>query len=237
MNLSDALKNLKEFFLEFLGYFLPGFTFIFLLCILFKEDVIHSFYQSIQNSGIDTNFAFVFLSYILGYIIYGINIYTNELIENIGKWLPFLKKHIGISKNEIIKKIMESFEYNATKEIVNNKFGKDSIDLGFSGYRNYAMSVIGGDKVQTIYTFMFRADLCSHLMIICRIIGSLGLISSLLFLFNCENDYINNSKGHTILFITLIFVSFFLKKTSTRFLSIALRICFPMFLSKIYFDK
>lgn len=231
MNLGDALKNLKEFFLEFLGYFLPGFTFIFLLGILLKKERIISLLDSFQNTEIDVNFIFIFLSYILGYIIYGFNIFVKNQSKYLVTKFPVL---IGIgilnnSKNKIIEDFKGSFEYKTTKEIINTKFGKEDIDLGFNGYRNYAMSVIGDEKVQTIYTFMLRADLCCHLRIVCGIIGSLGILFSISEIFIKNNNLINHTVSHFSFYIILILGMHFFNNSYKRFVSIALRIGFSMF--------
>ena len=255
MNLGDALKNLNEFFLEFLGYFLPGFTFIFLISILLKDSIVKIILDSIKTSEINSTFLFVFASYILGYIIYGINLYFNSFLynyqknedndENLPFWKKLLNKEQWIDKwkyffrnhrKEIEKSIIQSKQYLIAKYIINSKFTKEETDLGFSGYRSIAMSIVGKENVQTIYTFMFRADLCYHLKTSCLIVGILGLIICGLKRVGIDLIFVNNSMSFLFFYIILIIIAYFLNRTSHRFLSIALRISFSMFLSKIYFN-
>lgn len=222
MSLGDALKNLNEFFLEFLGFFLPGFTFIFLFGLFIESKVLSSILTFIKATEINTSFLFVFLSYIIGYVIYGINLSTNKICNH---------------RATIEEKIQESEEYKISKKVIDSKFTTENMDLKVNGYRSIAMSVIGKENVQTIYTFMFRADLCSHLKIVCIIVGIFGILSFSNGLSGFGTPFVNNPIQHYAFCITLFVIAFFLTKTSRRFLSIALRIGFSMFLSKIYFDK
>jgi hypothetical protein len=237
MNLADALKSLKEFFLEFLGYFLPGFTFIFLLGLVLADDIVDTIFQKRVLQIVDNTYVLVFISYLFGYVIYGADLSRKVVFNFISRQIPKqsrqIKKLLGMkSRKDMETIISSSFEYETTKAIINNKFGNLEVDLGFSGYRNYAMSTISSDDIQKIYTFIFRGELCKHIGLI---FFSTGLVCIAIKL--CGFQTIKVSTLYTILYVGLMMSGYFLQRSAERFTLIGLKIGFSIFLSNQYFKK
>ena len=83
-----------------------------------------------------------------------------------------------------------------------------------------------------IYTFMFRSDLSKHLAFISFALGFVGLTFVALDYFWLEISVFKTSKLYIVIYSILIFVTYYLAKTYSTFLSIAYRIPLSIFLAK-----
>ena len=246
MNFADALKTVKEFFLEFLGFFLPGFIFLLIVGITLTPEFVNEKMSNTLVANFDRTYLLIFVSYIIGYMVYGmdlvrehINKYASESFPKIGQW--FKRFFNIVSRRDIENQIEASPEYKITKELVNSTLSKDpdNWDLRFNGYRNFAMSDISQSEVNVIHTFMFRYDLCSNLSLVTLVCSFSGIILTVvdLSIKNLEFKAVNTSWAALFMYFVLLISSYFLEVTSKRFLAISLKVAFPMFLAKKYFKS
>lgn len=233
MDLSKLIEGIKEFFLEILGFLLPGITLLFLLSFFINSDQTKLFAKIP-----DTNHWIILIfGYISGYIIYGMALIRDKYLN---KFFNFFKKKIEI---DILKeKITKSEEFEIAKEIFNNLIGKNleqqnKIDsLSFHSMRSLAMSYTP-ESDKKIYTFMFRADLCNHLNIVAILISVCGLLNSMIYHFGIRIHVFHIESKYIICYFLLLIVSYFLNLTRNRFLSIAYAIPFSIFIAKFYYLK
>lgn len=234
MKLSDVIDALKAFFFDILGYLIPGFYALILLSYCINTKLQFGDYQS-NNISLDNQYIVLLFSYLLGYVIYSTNSLTDFLIK-----LKFLKIK---SQEDIEKSIEKGFEFEQAKKAIfelwvdnqNNTVIDNNSLSAFKArnLRNIVMSYIPEDDTK-IYTFMFRSELCKN-------ISSFSIIFSITALFFLginlifKNVYVfNNGLKFFILYIIIFVCSIFLLKTRMRFLDIAYRIPFSIFLSKYY---
>lgn len=215
MNLSNAILILKDFFLEVLGFFLPGFSLLFLLKISLTN------FQLLDLPGEEGNelngFMIFFLAYVLGYIIYGLGL----LIDKIFKCWSF--------KNGVFDEIRNSSTFHQARISLKKIEPEiESIPEEPRPLRNILMSYAPEADVK-IYTFMFRSDLCFHIGILLFIVGVCGLIASLL----SQDVFITNHENIT-LYIFMIASACFLQLARKRFFSIAHRLIYPIFIAKVH---
>ena len=190
----NFVSALKEFFLEILGYLLPGLSIFFLLSLVLKEEVKEYFAFLLQNEY--SLWTVIGLSYVLGYILFGVSLLTekvflvvwnpyNKLLKWLKqkiKWLHSLLRFMSFNNStELNKSIKESPEFKLSKQILgtllnsNEKFTFDTNDMTVSQVRNLAMSYVPhvNDK---IYIFMFRSELANHIGNAVMIFGLIGII-------------------------------------------------------------
>ena len=242
MDLSKLMEGIKEFFLEILGFLLPGISFIFLLAFFINHNFI-KLDSALLKADIWLILTF---SYIMGYIIYGMAL----MRDNILKWIfklsgkKILKRFKLLSGkkikiDEIVNNIKKSEEFDISKNILRELIKKPSenqkkIDgLGFYSMRSLAMSY-APETDKKIYTFMFRADLCNHLSIVVITLGTLGILNSLCYLLGLKFQILCINYKFIIGYIVLLLISYFLNLTRNRFLDIAYRIPFSIFIAKYY---
>ena len=242
MKVSDLINAIKEFFLDFLGYFAPGFFLIILLSFFVKEEyfiVTPSFITSEVS-----NVVFVFLAYIIGYFIYStsasfINRYL--FILNGLSRVKGLKRLRIESKEDISLKLEDDSNVELCHEKLaliwkREKISEDKIQkllnkIKAVHLRNIVMSYIPESDTK-IYTFMFRSILSRHIAFISFTVGSVGVISSIMEYCGCISSVMKTSLSHFILYLCLIVFTFFLAKSYSMLLSIAYRIPMAIFLAK-----
>jgi hypothetical protein len=230
VDLSKLIEGIKEFFLEILGFLLPGVILLFLLSFFVNSDQTKLFSNFVKSN----HWIILMFGYILGYIIYGMALTRDKFLNKL--FNIFEKK----TEVEIIKEnITKSKEVGITKEIFNNLIGKkleqkDKIDsLSFNGMRSLAMSYTP-EADKKIYTFMFRADLCNHLNIVAVLIGISGLLNSIICCLGIRIPLFYTESKYVICYSLLLMISYFLNLTRNRFLAIAFKIPFSIFIAKFY---
>jgi len=222
MEISKTLEDIGKFFNEILGYLLPGLV-LFLLTYYFLDPT------QVQKDKpfFDLNiWLILFSSYILGYIVYAISYYLNDLFKN----TKYFKKDEEIIKSKIqeldefiisVKKIKELIPIIETQK------------MDFHSVRNFAMAYVP-EVDQKIYTFMFRADLFKHLKDIFLIISFWGIIAYLSKL-SLNNTLLFDTQEYNIVIIVLLLIlTYPLNEGKKRFLGIAYKIQFNIFLAKSY---
>lgn len=243
MKVTDAIAAMKEFFLEILGFLLPGLTFLLLTYFFLDKELqqqIDTFLSKEQASTI-----VVIVSYVLGYVLFGISC-SFQSLQNKNKpsiIFNFLRKvHILETKSKTSNlevSIKKSPLYKITLDILNSilKIQKDELSsMPFREVRNIAMSYVP-EADRKIYNFMFRSELSDKVGFALKIIAFLGLCSCLLSLieypFKFRDYMILKTNGIIFIhYLLLLIIAYFLKETKDRFYSIAMRIVFPIFVAK-----
>ncbi|WP_367390120.1 hypothetical protein [Lewinella sp. LCG006] len=242
MKFSEALLIVKEFFLEVLGFLIPGLIFVFILSVTLNDKILNE--VSVKIDGSYQAPLLILIAYVLGYIIYGASEFRDSIFS--GKiyygWcvLKWYKKHqpdkdwslqsFEAFQDNLYKKIKEGEAWKLSNQLlrVHLKNFDYQINERVRDVRNLLMSYISESDNTKIYTFTFRADLCRHLstvFIFYVILGGVLFFSARLKpLLACNQ----NSCILTFCFILVIF-TIFLGKTRRRFYSIAIRVPFSMF--------
>jgi hypothetical protein len=222
MDLSKSLEEISKFFNEILGYLLPGITLIILIDFFLDPNQVN---EKLVIS--DTNILMLlFLSYVCGYVVYGLSLVLNNLKSKI----KFVKNDEALIK----VKISKQEDYRMTCEVLQKLIpGLDINKLKFNDIRNFAMAYVP-EIDQKIYTFMFRSDLFKHTRDIFLIVSFWGLISYLTETF-FNNTLLFNTNGINVyLLIILVVLIFPLNEGKKRFLTIAYKIQFNIFLAKAH---
>lgn len=193
MEVKDVTASLKEWFFDLAGLFLPGATLIFVLNLIYKNQLHLSDISQYYNQDIKVNFAYVVTAYVAGYIVYGLSSFIDSVFD--------LGNKIGWSRvpsklHERRKIINSSNEYSLFKKLMLLKSPAEAqADLtiflkvdNFDEIRNLAMSY-SPESDSKIYNFSFRAEICNHLGTVFIIISIVGVIASVwttrsLFLFS-----------------------------------------------------
>jgi hypothetical protein len=234
MKISDIIDAIKAFFLDFLGYFLPGIYALLILTYI----VTPSYHFNTTAIGfISSGYEYVavlLFAYILGYAIYSLEL--SELVSKV--------KFLGIkTSSQIEAEIKAGLEFDLCKKVLTeiwiDKNGASILsasslnNMNTRNLRSIVMSYIPDSDIK-IYTFMFRSDLCKHISSCSILFGSLGLSVSLMHSLFGWSTFLNTGKEYTCTYFLLLIGSYFLLKSRSRFLSIAYKIPFSIFLSKFY---
>lgn len=242
MKFSEALLIIKEFFLEVLGFLIPGLIMLILPVFILKghaQDGIFSIFDEKYHLYIVILFA-----YVLGYTIYG----ASEMLESV-KWdrekgkLQFFLGYCFFSSYKL--KLEESIGTSTNFKTAKKKLAEiggiegHNSDIKVRQVRNLAMSFISKAEKSGIYTFTFRSDLCRHLSTVLKCYISVTIILMILNLIpsisKALDDYLILNKIWFFIVLIAFFSIFilFLEKTRRRFYSIAHRIPYSMFIATI----
>ncbi|RYX87830.1 hypothetical protein EON73_00345 [bacterium] len=220
--IKGLIESLKEFIWDVLGYFLPGIYLIILLSVIVKpEYFLKSPLLAEKDEGI--NLIIVIISYILGYVIYGVG----EIKEN---WLRDKS-----FREKVQRRIAGSSNYKMASELLQKKLDTAIIptqiaNLNMKEVRNLAMSyVLESDK--KVYTFMFRSDVARHIANSSLITGTVCVLAGIVQLRFLKFNVVHFDGLHVILYLFLIGVFFVLNATRNRFYEMAMSIPFSIFIS------
>ncbi|TDO29228.1 hypothetical protein [Sediminibacterium goheungense] len=234
MKTSDIIDAIKVFFLDFLGYLLPGLYAIFLLTYIINPSIQFNF-ESIPFIKGNEQFVIFLFAYLSGYVIYSIDFsdYITKKVKLLGIKTPL----------QIEAEISGQLEFQECKSVINRLWKDQSgspilttaqlTNLNVRNLRNIVMSYIPESDTK-VYTFMFRSDLCKHLSSFSLLLGLFGLLSCLYTSFLNWFSFFNTGLYNVFIYCILIIGSLLLMKTRSRFLSIAYKIPFSIFLSKFY---
>lgn len=275
MKIDDAIETLKDFFLDIIGYLIPGLILLGSV-YLFLKDEYQERLVSLFNFPENYRSAFIIIiGYVLGYVIYAVGMMLDELkkiirlksiwklftkyicklfnkyklLKNSVNKIPtsitqkvkgLLKIFVNKIPADIVQEVKNSFEFKATLAAIKELQKADHLtadrnieNTDVLQLRSQAMSYVpASDK--KIYTFMFRSELCNYISVVFKLVPLSFLCGyaikqllnvELLFSYSCANSMIA---------ILLFIFSFLLQKTRIRFLSIAYKIPFSIFLSERY---
>jgi hypothetical protein len=240
MKFSEAILVIKEFFLDLLGYLIPGLiTFILLFLFLEKnhKDYLLELFNNIPYSGQ----AIIIISYVTGYVIYGITISKDKFIGLINIQTNWLSKKLNlknlfkiIEPKDIVERIVNSKEFNLSHEYLSKRLNQ-KLPKEISFMRSIAMSFV--PEVDTkIYRFTFRAELSSNTNTIFLIFSILGILSFIQLRLG-YNPLLKTSIYYFISYIILFIFAYSLHNTRIRFLQIAKIIIFTIYIAKHIQDE
>lgn len=247
MDLSKTLEEIGKFFNEILGYLLPGFTFNLMVYLTLNP----KYFPLLNEQYLLNPWVVIFLSYIMGYCIYGITISRDTLLKILfaNKFLIKLKilyiKVLQFFKSKkvyhdpktlidnIINVVSRSEEFRLTKTYLIEQVDEDINNWEFNSVRNLVMSYMP-EMDQKIYTFMFRSELGNHIGFVFFLFGLWLLLSRITSdLFDNTILIKQNLLDHLYDPFLIILLSYFFHITRKRFLLIAYKIPFSIFISKI----
>jgi hypothetical protein len=228
MDAENIITAIKEFFLEILGFLIPGIILITLVLIQFNNFNFIKYQTFYKENYI----LLIFIAYSLGYVIYGVSLTRDEFFKWLSKY-TIIK--IRTVQEKAIGEITTKNTFERALEIINKKSNTQHKIEDFNEARNYAISGIPSSDTIKVYTNMFRADLCDHLQAALSLILSLGLLNLLVSFFSpYENLLFCNSIDHLIyIYIPSLISIYFLGKTRYRYFTIAYKIPFSMYIEKI----
>lgn len=237
--MEDALKSVKEFIWDVVGYLIPGFLLIIVLNLILLPKI------GIENKFLFDwktfqNYLIIVVSYVLGYVIYSLTIYKIKLqnfmidiIVSICNWLERTKCKLIVSNklaeyliNDIKKKHSESWKQNAissstfkaAKDFLKNSNYSEVDNMQFNEVRNVLMSR-NPDMDQKVYTFMFRSSLFDHISTISIIVCALALMQ--LFI---DFKFLKTDLMFKVFYCLLIIIIPLLGNSKRIFYSIAQRL-------------
>lgn len=240
MNLSNTLEDIGKFFNEILGYLLPGLTLVYLVDFFVGGQRVD---LSIASNGV---WLVLLMSYVSGYLVYGLSIVegtiygklrgvlcahkkVRRLLSKAFERCPFWE---GAMVDRITTRIQMSEEYRITvmqlKKLIPEM---DTQKLNFHSVRNFAMAYVP-EVDQKIYTFMFRSDLFEHTKTILMAVSLWGLAGYGSHLFFNNNLMFKVSGYNWVFIVAMLLLTYPLNQGKKRFLDIAYRIQFNIFLAK-----
>lgn len=193
--MEDALKSVKEFIWDVVGYLIPGFLLIIVLNLILLPKI------AIENKflfdwKIIQDYLIIVVSYVLGYVIYSLTIYKiktqNFLIDIISyicnkldssyfklivsnKLAKYFINDIKLKHSDSWKqKATNSSTFKAAKDFLKTNNYSEVDNMQFNEVRNVLMSR-NPDMDQKVYTFMFRSSLFDHISTISIIVCLLAL--------------------------------------------------------------
>jgi hypothetical protein len=210
--MENIFGSIKEFIWDIIGYLIPGALVLVLLNIIFNIELK-------TDTG---HFLFIIISYIIGYVIYGLNVFIYErssrscyrtIIEEMVKERP----EYDISLKKVNEKLIKNFDKNTSIRVL----------------RSIIMSYIP-ESDSKIYTFTFRSELANSCATVCLIFGLIGLICKFFscILTNIIELNMNLSFNYVIFYIILLVSSYFLHFTRDKFYKMSISLPFSIFTSK-----
>jgi hypothetical protein len=237
--MEDALKSVKEFIWDIIGYLIPGFLLIIVFNLIIEPKL------SVKNNfffdwKLFQSYLIVIVSYALGYIIYSLTIFKikvqNFFIDILSKstnylsttFLKFLvnnklaeyfindirSKHSNYWKS----KFVNSSTFKSAKDFLKTNSLSEVDNMEFNEVRNILMSR-NPEMDQKVYTFMFRSSLFDHISTISILICM--LVSTQLFI---DFKFIKTDLIFKIFYCLLIPIIPLLGNSKRFFYSIAQRL-------------
>lgn len=246
MDFSKTFEEVGKFFNEILGYLLPGFIFNLMIYLTIDPE----YFPLLKNEYLLNVWVVILLSYIMGYFVYGITlgrdiilkkIYSNKVFTTLLE-IYFKALHlVGLGKGyHLPRTVLEntvnfasnSKEFIITKSFLNQQIANNVEEWNFNSVRSLVMSYIP-EADQKIYTFMFRSELGNHIGFVFFSFGLWLLLSEIsLVYFNNTILMKADLLGHLYVPLLLILISYFFHITRKRFIIIAYKIPFSIFISK-----
>lgn len=237
--MEDALKSVKEFIWDIIGYLIPGFLLIIVFNLIIEPTL------SVHNNfffdwKLFQNYLIVVVSYILGYVIYSLTIFKikfqNFFIDILSKVTVYLSntflKFLVNNKlaeyfiNDIKSKhsnywklkFVNSSTYKSAKDFLKSNSLSEVDNMEFNEVRNILMSR-NPEMDQKVYTFMFRSSLFDHISTISILICI--LVSTQLFI---DLKFIKTDLIFKVFYCLLIPIIPLLGNSKRIFYSIAQRL-------------
>lgn len=221
-SIKSFFESFKEFIWDIVGYILPGSYCIILMSLSVNSD----YWLNVDYVFNSQCFPYVIviISYLLGYVVYGLNIKIYKTRE-----VKIFKRKFKITSyiDTIEDKTKIRIAYKATKSILQKKIQEKGIDFdpekaSLRDLRSIAMGFFP-EQDQKVYTFAFRADIANHAGTISLFFGVLGLLSAII---NCITPFniIIVDSIHIVLYVMLAISYFPFSSMRDRFYAISLNL-------------
>ena len=228
--LKGFLESFKEFIWDIVGYMLPGFYCIILLCFIVNNDCLENFNNVIVGNNGFFVWGVIIISYLLGYVIYSLGVFIEKKSGN--------KSYAKRIANDVEKRSVYKIAKKKLEEMLEEQGVKEEAEnANIRDLRSIAMGLFP-EQDQKIYTFQFRADISNNAGIVSLIIGIIGLLCAIINLIPCANvNFVIVDAIHVLLYIILIAIFFILKCMRNRFYAISLSLPFSLLCSSLVADK
>jgi hypothetical protein len=194
--MEDALKSVKEFIWDIVGYLIPGFLLIIVFNLIIEPSL------GVQNNfffdwNLFQNYFLIVVAYTLGYVVYSLTIFkiklqnffivilskTTDNLSNThlkflvkNKLAEYFIKDIKSKHSDYWRiKFIKSSTYNSAKEFLKVNSISNVDEMEFNEIRNILMSR-NPEMDQKVYTFMFRSSLFDHIstisILICIVVST-----------------------------------------------------------------
>lgn len=238
--MEDALKSLKEFIWDIIGYLIPGFLLIIVFNFILVPDL-RVDNHFIIDWQIFQSYLIVVISYVLGYVIYSLTILKitvqdllitsvvkfNTLIS--GTWFKFfvnnkltvyLVDYLSTKHSEYWQKsFLSSSTYKSAKDFLKEKNYTEVDNMKLNEIRNILMSR-NPEMDQKVYTFMFRSSLFDHISTISLIV----CLAALIQFFFPQVVFLKTTPIFKVFYVVLIAIIPLLGNSKRVFYSIAKRL-------------
>ncbi len=214
--------SFKEFIWDIIGYLIPGLYLVILVSFFTNES---------YNIGIPAFFQgneiviLIVISYVLGYIIYGLG----DLKEKIRGNNSYSKRILSPISSTIVFK--ESKRLMSEKDPKQESFNKDLETIDVRGLRNIVMSYVP-EADQKIYTFTFRSELSRHTGLVSLIIGCLGMMFTFIHCRWPQIDLFKTEITYVLFYLLLVGAYFLLREPRDKFYRIAITLPFNLFIAR-----
>ena len=239
INMEDALKSVKEFIWDIIGYLIPGFLLIIVFNLIIEPTL------SVHNNfffdwKLFQNYLIVVVSYILGYVIYSLTIFKikfqNFFIDILSEVTDYLSNTFlyFLVNNKLAEyfindikskhsnywklKFVNTSTYKSAKDFLKTNSLSEVDNMEFNEVRNILMSR-NPEMDQKVYTFMFRSSIFDHISTISILICI--LVSTQLFI---DLKFIKTDLIYKVLYCLLIPIIPLLGNSKRIFYSIAQRL-------------
>ncbi|WP_322969419.1 hypothetical protein [Faecalibacter sp. LW9] len=225
--MEDALKSIKEFIWDILGYLIPGITLVILFNFIISPEIITN-----DNFIFDweefKNYLILVIAYVLGYLIYSLSIFKlkiqNFVIEKINipesnklfKYINILikSKHGDFWRENIEN---EAFYISAKDFLKANNYSEID-NMKYNNIRNILMSR-NPEMDQKVYTFMFRSALFDHISTIFYLIVLMVILQ-----LNIDYKFLKTDLIHKVFYVSTLVLIPLLGNCKRIFYSIAQRL-------------
>lgn len=231
MKIEEVIAAVKEFFLEFIGFLLPGFILILLTYAFIRNDLRLAILSTWPKEYMSTQVLVA--SYVVGYVLYGASLVHDLFVH----WMLKILRGLGVKTKKtfiqaVYDEIEQSIEYETTLRILHKKLGirkKELHKLPVNNVRNIAMSYVP-EADKKIYNFTFRAELSEKVGTAFKIIFLLGVLSFIFEKMNPDYKVLNTDRWALLSYALMLVATYFLGYTKRRFVRISTKLIFPIFL-------
>lgn len=235
MKFEDAILTIKTFFLELLGFLIPGFFLLCLLTLCLSSNLQTNLTNLIKVDY--SNYIVLVISYITGYFLYGLFELKKVIFSFLGK--PAFLANLGIFVAQkvdfkLADEISKSTEFKISYNLLIKHLNVSESDLPRANYRTIRSIMMSylPEIDNKIYTFMFRADLSKNIATSLQLVGMLGIISTMYGKWSQHDAPFQNDYYFIALYLIFVMIALPLNKTYERFYGIAMRIIFSLFIAK-----
>ncbi len=264
MNLATIIAAIREFFLEFLGYLLPGAAFLLLIYFFLSEETINTIFIPEETAAntmryrlLYENYLYIFLTmaYLSGYMLYGIgklktslSTICNFIIKSFQRLLfgkkalsPFWKRvfrNLYILENKRLEQsIIKSEEFDMSCQILRKLLHIPPEEAFPKSLNKFA--VVRNLALSYVPEADLKIATFTFRAELAEHISAMALLIGLTGLvcqFIPEGQFAIFARGeiYTYLYLILLLCAYFLHQTYIRMLWISKKIVFPILISKYY---